>query len=151
MLLLYILLSNLSFLSLLHRCGEDETLVYNYEENAVQQFSLDAFRFMRESADPVVYLHCAVEACRKGDNSSRCAQGCVEDNGSKRRRRSLVLDSVAQQTVTVGPVYKTDAAPAANGESYWAGVRAYATKQVRSCTNAKWARAWALSTRLARA
>lgn len=94
-------------------CGEDETLVYNYEENAVQQFSMGAFRFMGESADPVVYLHCAVEACRKGDNSSRCAQGCVEDNG-KRRRRSLVLDSVAQQTVTVGPVYKTDAAPAAN-------------------------------------
>ena len=104
------------FLFLLHRCGDDDTLVYNYEESAVQQFSLDAFRFMGESAGSVVYLHCAVEACRKGDNSSRCAQGCLEDNNSKRRRRSLVLDSVAQQTVTVGPVYKTTAAPAANGE-----------------------------------
>lgn len=87
-------------------CNEDATLVYDYEESAVQQFSLDAFRFMGVSADAVVYLHCAVEACRKGDNSSRCAQGCVEDNGSKRRRRSLVLDSIGQETVTVGPVYK---------------------------------------------
>ena len=80
--------------------------MYDYEENAVQQFTLDAFRFMGESANSVVYLHCAVEACRKGDNSSRCSQGCVEDNGSKRRRRSLVLDSVGSETVTLGPVYK---------------------------------------------
>lgn len=89
-------------------CGEDETLVYDYEESAVQQFSLDAFRFMGESADSVVYLHCAVEACRKGDNSSRCARGCE----SKRRRRSLVLDSVGSETVTVGPIYKNVDEPA---------------------------------------
>lgn len=118
MLLLCILLSNFSFLSLIHRCNEDATLVYDYEESAVQQFRLDAFRFMGVSADAVVYLHCAVEACRKGDNSSRCAQGCEEDNGSKRRRRSLVLDSIGQETVTVGPVYKkVDDEPAQEGES----------------------------------
>lgn len=90
--------------------------MFDYEENAVQQFSLDAFRFMGESADSVVYLHCAVEACRKGDNSSRCAQGCVE-NSSKRRRRSLVLDSVGSETVTVGPIYKNVDEPAEKGES----------------------------------
>lgn len=91
-------------------------MVYDYEENAVQQFSLDAFRFMAESADAVVYLHCAVEACRKGDNSSRCAQGCVEDNGSKRRRRDLVLDTVGEETVTIGPVNRKYAESAKEGE-----------------------------------
>ena len=90
--------------------------MYDYQENAVQQFTLDAFRFMAESANSVVYLHCAVEACRKGDNSSRCYQGCVEDNGSKRRRRSLVLDSVGSETVTVGPVYKNVDEPAQEGK-----------------------------------
>ena len=71
---------------------------------------------MGESANAVVYLHCAVEACRKGDNSSSCAQGCVQGNGSKRRRRSLVLDTIGQETVTIGPVYKNDAEPAEEGE-----------------------------------
>lgn len=109
----YFVLKTVFSLSLIHRCGEDETLVYDYEESAVQQFSLDAFRFMGESADSVVYLHCAVEACRKGDNSSRCARGCE----SKRRRRSLVLDSVGSETVTVGPIYKNVDEPAEKGES----------------------------------
>lgn len=104
-------------LSFIHRCNEDDTLVYNYEESAVQQFTLDAFRFMGESADAVVYLHCSVEACRKGDNSSRCAQGCVEDNGPIRRRRDLVLDTVGTKTVTVGPVNKKDVEPVKEGES----------------------------------
>lgn len=89
--------------------------MFDYEENAVQQFNLDAFRFLGVSADTVVYLHCAVEACRKGDSESRCAQGCI-DSGN-RTRRSLVLDSVAQQTVTVGPVTRRIAAPAQKGES----------------------------------
>ena len=112
-------LSSLKFffsLSFIYRCNKDDTLVYDYEESAVQQFSLDAFRFMAENADPVVYLHCAVEACRKGDNSSRCAQGCVEDNDSKRRRRDLVLDTVGQETVTVGPVNKKYAEPVQEGK-----------------------------------
>ncbi|KAL9963036.1 hypothetical protein ACROYT_G032199 [Oculina patagonica] len=92
-------------------CGKDATLVFDYEENAAQQFYLDAFRFLGVSADTVVYLHCAVEACRKGDSDSRCAEGCKADN-STRRRRSLTLDAVAQQTVTIGPVSrKITAAP----------------------------------------
>ena len=79
---------------------------------------------MGVNADAVVYLHCAVEACRKGDNSSRCAQGCVKDNGSKRRRRSLLQDSIGQEVVTVGPVYEKEVdEPAQEGESYWASAR----------------------------
>lgn len=91
--------------------------MFDYEENAVQQFSLDAFRFLGVSSDSLVYLHCSVEACRKGDSESRCAKGC-EDNGS-RKRRGLVLDSVARQTVSIGPVHKLTKAPAAveQGES----------------------------------
>ena len=99
-------------------------MVYDYEENAVQQFNLEAFRFVGVNADSVVYLHCAVEACRKGDNSSRCFQGCLEDNGSKRRRRSLLQDSLGQETVTIGPVYKQEVdEPAQEGESYLASAR----------------------------
>lgn len=90
-------------------CKEDDTLVFDYEENAVQRFIMDAFRFLEESAGAVVYLHCSVEACRKGDNSSRCAQGCIPSNS--RKRRSLELDAVSQQTVSIGPVTAEDFQP----------------------------------------
>lgn len=90
-------------------CGEDSTLVFNYEENAVQRFTLDAFRFLQENAGSTVYLHCAVEACRKGDSESRCAKGCIRDN--VRKRRDLVLDSVQKQTVTIGPLTAEDIQP----------------------------------------
>ena len=76
--------------------------MYNYEESAVQRFTLDAFRFLGENADAEVYLRCSVEACLKGDNKSRCAKGC-EDNLS-RKRRDLSLDALPEQIVTVGPV-----------------------------------------------
>ncbi|KAJ7361735.1 hypothetical protein OS493_014375 [Desmophyllum pertusum] len=61
-----------SFAFIEEGCGKDATLVFDYEENAVQQFSLDAFRFLGVSSDSLVYLHCSVEACRKGDSESRC-------------------------------------------------------------------------------
>ena len=77
--------------------------MWDYEESAVQQFKLDAFRFLRENADAEVYLHCDVEACRKGDSESRCAKGCEPKT---RKRRSLVKDAMQPQTVTIGPVYK---------------------------------------------
>ena len=88
--------------------------MFDYEENAVQRFIMDAFRFLEESAGAVVYLHCSVEACRKGDNSSRCAQGCIQSNS--RKRRSLELDAVSQQTVSIGPVTAEDFQPQEQGE-----------------------------------
>lgn len=91
-------------------------MVWNYEENSVQQFQMGAFRFLSASADATVYLHCEVEACRKGDSESRCAKGC-EDDGS-RKRRSLVLDALAKQSVTIGPVRATKRAKVEQGEMY---------------------------------
>lgn len=82
---------------------DDPTLVYNYQESYVQQFQLGAFRFLRESTDSVVYLHCDVEACRKEDSESRCAKGC-EKGLMRRRKRSLFLDAVSKQSVSIGPI-----------------------------------------------
>ena len=79
-------------------------MVYNYEESAVQQFSIDAFRFLQESSE-VVHLHCMVEACRMGDNSSKCFEGCA--SGSKRKRRALELDAAEGQIMTLGPILVT--------------------------------------------
>ena len=75
--------------------------MFDYQEDAVQRFNLAAFRFLRESADSVVYLHCSVEACRKDNTDSRCAEGCQE-NG--RKKRGLYLDAASIQTVSIGPV-----------------------------------------------
>jgi len=72
------------------------------------------FRFLSASADATVFLHCEVEACREGDSESRCAKGC-EDNGS-RKRRSLVLDALAKQSVTIGPVRATKRAKVEQGQ-----------------------------------
>ena len=102
--------------------------MFNYEENAVQRFTLDAFRFLQENAGSTVYLHCAVEACRKGDSESRCAKGCIRDN--VRKRRGLVLDSVQKQTVTIGPLTAEDIQPQEQGE------RARACACVRVCMRA---------------
>ena len=76
--------------------------MYNYDENSnFQRPQIGAFRFLREAPDSPVYLHCDVEACRKGDSESRCAKGCQ----SARKRRGLVLDTgVAQQSVSIGPI-----------------------------------------------
>jgi len=93
---------------------DDPTLVWNYEEDSVQRFQMGVFRFLSASADATVYLHCEVEACREGDSESRCAKGC-EDNGS-RKRRSLVLDALAKQSVTIGPVRATKRAKVEQGQ-----------------------------------
>lgn len=83
-------------------CGKDETLDFDYELSAVQRFQLDAFRFLGESADAVVYLHCSVEACRSADNDSRCAEGCTDS--ARRKRRGAQFDAITEETVTIGPV-----------------------------------------------
>lgn len=90
-------------------CAEDETLEFIYDEKAVQRFNLEVFRFLGESSGSTVYLHCAVEACRKGNNESRCAEGCVR--GNSRKRRGLELDSVGEQTVSIGPLTAEDIQP----------------------------------------
>ena len=86
---------------------------FTYKQNAVQRFNLKAFRFLGESSGSTVYLHCAVEACRKGNNESRCFKGCERDNS--RKRRGLELDSVAEQTVSIGPLTAEDIQPQEQG------------------------------------
>ena len=86
---------------------------FTYDESAVQRFNLEVFRFLGESSGSTVYLHCAVEACRKGNNESRCAEGCVR--GNSRKRRGLELDSVGEQTVSIGPLTAEDIQPQEQG------------------------------------
>ncbi|CAH3149405.1 unnamed protein product [Porites lobata] len=89
-------------------CNSDDTLVFDYDQNAVQRFTLDAFYFPAyTSPDDVVYLHCNVQSCRKNDSDSRCAEGCVNNEIMKRKRRDLLRNSL-QQTISVGPVIKKD-------------------------------------------
>lgn len=85
-------------------CGkkDDPSLVFNYEESNVQRFKMGAFRFIGESLNSNVYLHCDVEACRKGDSDSRCAKGC--ETSRRRRRSSLASSAGTEQTVTLGPM-----------------------------------------------
>ena len=80
----------------------------------MQRFKLDAFRFLGESADAVVYLHCSVEACLGASNDSRCAKGC-EDN-SRRKRRDAQFDALTEETVTIGPVGLKRISAARKGE-----------------------------------
>ena len=76
--------------------------MFNYEESNVQRFKMGAFRFIGESLNSNVYLHCDVEACRKGDSDSRCAKGC--ETSRRRRRSSLASSAGTEQTVTLGPM-----------------------------------------------
>ena len=88
-------------------CKIDDTLVFDYDQNAVQRFTLDAFYFPAYTGpDDVVYLHCDVQTCRKNDGDSRCAEGCV-NSGIKRNRRDLLRNSL-EQTISVGPVIRND-------------------------------------------
>jgi len=81
-------------------CAKDDTLKYKYNKEASkQQFSLDAFRFIKGSTDRV-HLHCDVIVCRKSDSKSVCAKGCQE---GARRRRAVVGGAIKQQ-LTIGPV-----------------------------------------------
>lgn len=81
---------------------KDPSIVFNYKESNVQRFQMGAFRFLGESLNSNVYLHCDVEACRKGDNDSRCAKGC--ESIRRRRRSSLASNAGTEQTVTLGPM-----------------------------------------------
>ncbi|XP_068707140.1 ZP domain-containing protein-like [Montipora foliosa] len=95
---------------------DDPTIVFDYMESNVQHFQLGAFRFMGESVDTDVYLHCDVEACRKGDNESRCAKGC--EDGSIRKRRDLVRDfAESRQEMTIGPIKRLSHKEAADAQS----------------------------------
>ena len=80
--------------------------MFDYDQNAVQRFTLDAFYFPEFTGpDDVVYLHCDVQSCRKNDSDSRCAEGCV-NNELKRKRRDLLRNSL-QQTISVGSVIRS--------------------------------------------
>ena len=89
-------------------CDIDETLEFDYDQNAVQRFTLDAFYFPAYTGpDDVVYLHCDVQSCRKNDSDSRCAEGCVNNEIMKRKRRDLLRNSL-EQTISIGPVKRND-------------------------------------------
>ena len=54
----------------------------------------------------MMYLHCEVLVCASNENNStRCAEGCVEDNpGESRRRRRDETNQEKKEVTSLGPV-----------------------------------------------
>lgn len=83
-------------------CPIDKHLSYKNSDSMYQRFSFSAFQI--ENAQ-VMYLHCEVLVCAKNSNSTRCAQGCLQNPGGNRRRRSDETNESLQKGVTsLGPV-----------------------------------------------
>ena len=86
----------------LFSCPIDKHLSYKNSDSMYQRFSFSAFQI--ENAQ-VMYLHCEVLVCAKNSNSTRCAQGCLQNPGGNRRRRSDETNESLQKGVTsLGPV-----------------------------------------------
>lgn len=83
-------------------CPVDEHLSYKTSDSMYQRFSFTAFQI--ENAQ-VMYLHCEVHVCSKNSNSSRCAQGCVQNpGGSTRRKRDETNEFFKKGVTSLGPV-----------------------------------------------
>ena len=54
----------------------------------------------------VMYLHCEVLVCASNEkNTTRCSEGCAEDNpGGSRRRRRDETNQEKKEVTSVGPV-----------------------------------------------
>ena len=55
----------------------------------------------------VLYLHCEVLVCANNEekNTTRCAEGCVQDNpGASRRKRRDETNQEKKEVTSLGPV-----------------------------------------------
>ncbi|XP_015757392.1 PREDICTED: ZP domain-containing protein-like isoform X2 [Acropora digitifera] len=83
-------------------CPVDKHLSYKTSDSMYQRFSFTAFQI--ENAQ-VMYLHCEVLVCSKNSNSSRCAQGCLQNpGGSTRRKRDETNEFFKTGVTSLGPV-----------------------------------------------
>lgn len=80
----------------------DPFLNYKVSDAVYQRFSFDAFQM--EDAE-VMYLHCEVLVCAKNlVNSTRCAEGCVENSGGSRRKRRDETNQEQKGVTSLGPL-----------------------------------------------
>ncbi|CAH1267117.1 OIT3 [Branchiostoma lanceolatum] len=70
-------------------CPVDPTLRTHDDSNdpLTLHFSVVAFTFPN-STDNILYLHCTMVLCMIDDPTSRCAQGCIQPDQRRRRRRA---------------------------------------------------------------
>lgn len=95
-------LGNMTLTDFLCSCPVDEHLSYKTSDSMYQRFSFTAFQI--ENAQ-VMYLHCEVHVCSKNSNSSRCAQGCLQNpGGSTRRKRDETNEFFKTGMTSLGPV-----------------------------------------------
>ena len=97
------LTSNVLVFVLFFSCPVDQYLNYKVSDSGYQRFSFDAFTM--DGAE-VIYLHCEVLVCASNEkNTSRCAEGCVQDNpGGSRRKRRDDTSQERKEVTSVGPV-----------------------------------------------
>ena len=89
------------FFVFIFSCPVDPYLNYKSSDTPYQQFSFSAFQIQNAQ---VMYLHCEVYVCSKGTNSSRCAEGCIQNSGGGRRRRDENGQSQQKGVTSLGPV-----------------------------------------------
>ena len=84
-------------------CPVDQYLNYKVSDSSYQRFSFDAFKM--DDAE-VMYLHCEVLVCANNEkNTTRCAEGCVENNpGGSRRKRRDETNQERKEMTSLGPV-----------------------------------------------
>ncbi|KAK2853659.1 hypothetical protein Q5P01_006320 [Channa striata] len=81
-------------------CTQDETLQIYQSNQTTVNFGVEAFKFTGNYNQ--VYITCSVILCETGDPFSRCAQGCLE-NPPSRRRRALSRET-DRHDITQGPL-----------------------------------------------
>ncbi|XP_036390397.1 ZP domain-containing protein-like [Megalops cyprinoides] len=81
-------------------CSMDETLVTFPSNSTKFNFELQAFKFTGDFEQ--VYISCRVILCEAGSPSSRCAEGCVQ-NEARRRKRQLFMETHGH-FITQGPL-----------------------------------------------
>lgn len=88
-------------------CPVDQYLNYKVSDSSYQRFSFDAFTM--DGAE-VMYLHCEVLVCASNEkNTTRCTEGCVEDNpGGSRRKRRDETSQERKEVTSLGPVKVLD-------------------------------------------
>ncbi|CAK6978953.1 uncharacterized protein LOC122987076 [Scomber scombrus] len=82
-------------------CMLDETVITHQSGLKTFNFEVQAFKFTGEKYDQV-YITCSVILCEPGNSFSRCAQGCLK-NSPSRRKRSLSRET-ANHYITQGPL-----------------------------------------------
>ncbi|CAJ1049875.1 uncharacterized protein LOC117810076 [Xyrichtys novacula] len=84
-------------------CKVDQTVQIHSTANDRQfRFSIEAFKFI--GLHDQVYITCSVLMCRSGNPNTRCAQGCINGNNMRGRRKRETVAQSSAHLVSQGPL-----------------------------------------------